>query len=274
MPEGPEIKQAADKIAKAIAHQPIESISFAFDHLKSFESALAQEHVISVTPRGKALLTRFSNQLSIYSHNQLYGVWYVRAAHSLPTTNRQLRLAIHTAKKSALLYSASDIAVLDDAELAAHPFLSKLGPDILDHDTTIAMVRDRLLNKRFQRRGFPTLLLDQHFVCGLGNYLRSEILFVAGVHPTLRPVDCTPDQIEQLATAAIALPRQSYATRGITNDLTLALQLKADGQPRRAYRHWVFSRAGQPCYRCGTSILKDTVGGRRVYYCPRCQPCP
>ncbi len=272
MPEGPEIKQAADKIAKAIAHQPIESISFAFDHLKSFESALAQERVISVTPRGKALLTRFSNQLSIYSHNQLYGVWYVRAAHSLPVTNRQLRLAIHTAQKSALLYSASDIAVLDDAELAAHPFLSKLGPDVLDHDTTVEMVRDLLLHKRFQRRGFPTLLLDQHFLCGLGNYLRSEILFVAGVHPTLRPVDCTPDQIEQLAAAAIALPRQSYATRGITNDLTLALQLKAAGHPRRVYRHWVFSRGGHPCYRCGTPILKDTVGGRRVYYCPSCQP--
>jgi endonuclease VIII len=272
MPEGPEIKRAADKIAKAIAHQPIESISFAFDSLKSYESVLAQAQVISVTPRGKALITRFSNQLSIYSHNQLYGVWYVRAAHSFPATNRQLRLAIHTAKKSALLYSASDILVLDDAELAAHPFLSKLGPDVLDLDTTAEMVCDRLLHKRFHRRGFPTLLLDQHFLSGLGNYLRSEILFVAGVHPTQRPVDCTSDQIEQLAAAAIALPRQSYATQGITNDLNIVAQLKAAGKPRRLYRHWVFSRAGQPCYRCDTPILKDTVGGRRVYYCPQCQP--
>jgi endonuclease VIII len=48
MPEGPEIKRAADKIAKAIAHQPIESISFAFDHLKSYEATLAQAQVISV----------------------------------------------------------------------------------------------------------------------------------------------------------------------------------------------------------------------------------
>jgi endonuclease VIII len=274
MPEGPEIKRAADKIAKAIAHQPIQSLYFAFDHLKGFEAALAQEQVISVTPRGKALLTRFSNQLSIYSHNQLYGVWYVRAAHSLPATNRQLRLAIHTTRKSALLYSASDIAVLDDAEVAAHPFLNKLGPDVLDADTTVEMVRDRLLQKQFHRRGLPTLLLDQQFLCGLGNYLRSEILFVAGLYPSLSPVDCTVAQIEQLAAAAIALPRQSYATQGITNDLHLAAQLKAAGKTRRAYRHWVFGRSGQPCYRCGTEILKDTVGGRRVYLCPQCQPRP
>ncbi len=274
MPEGPEIKRAADKIAKAIAHQPIQSLYFAFDSLKSFEATLAQEQVISVTPRGKALLTRFSNHLSIYSHNQLYGVWYIRAAHSFPTTKRQLRLAIHTAQKSALLYSASDIAVLNDAEVAAHPFLKTLGPDVLDADTTVEMVRDRLLHKQFYRRGFPTLLLDQRFLGGLGNYLRSEILFVAGVYPALRPVDCTEAQIEQLAAAAIALPRQSYATQGITNDLHLAAQMKAAGQSRRTYRHWVFGRNGQPCYRCGTEILKDTVGGRRVYFCPQCQPVP
>ena len=78
MPEGPEIKLAADRIARAIVDQPIHEIFFAFNHLKSYETALAQARVVSVKPRGKALLTRFTNHLSIYSHNQLYGVWYVR----------------------------------------------------------------------------------------------------------------------------------------------------------------------------------------------------
>ncbi len=271
MPEGPEIKLAADQIGKAIADQPITEIFFAFELLKPYQDILSAEQVIAVEPRGKALLIRFSNQLSIYSHNQLYGVWFIRPAYQYPPTNRQLRLAIHTAKKSALLYSASDIQVLNNDEIAAHPFLSKLGPDVLDPTTTIEMVRDRLLDKRFLRRSFPTLLLDQHFLSGLGNYLRSEILFVAGIYPTLRPIDCTDEQLEKLAVAAIALPRQSYATKGITNDLAIANQLKAAGKPRRLYRHWVFSRLEQPCYLCGTAILKETLGGRRVYYCPSCQ---
>lgn len=272
MPEGPEIKLAADRIAKAIVDQPIQGIFFAFDHLKSYETALAQARVVSVKPRGKALLTRFSNQLSIYSHNQLYGVWYVRKREDYPETQRQLRLAIHTPKKSALLYSASDICVLNDDEVAAHPFLRRLGPDVLDDRVTVEEVRDRLLDKRFARRSFPTLLLDQQFLCGLGNYLRSEILFVAGVDPLARPIDCSSDQIQRLAEAAIALPRQSYTTRGITNDLAIAQSLKAQGLPRRLYRHWVFGRQGQACYRCGTTIVKDIAGGRRVYFCPHCQP--
>jgi endonuclease VIII len=271
MPEGPEIKLAADRIAKVLVKQPIVEMFFAFEALKPYEKTLAQETIVSIQPRGKALLTRFSNELTIYSHNQLYGVWYVRKAQDYPVTNRQLRLAIHTPKKSALLYSASDIMVLNDHELDHHPFLQRLGPDILDDATTVAAVAERLVSKRFGRRGFPTLLLDQQFVCGLGNYLRSEVLFLAGIHPTKRPIDCTVEQIEKLAAAIVAVPRQSYATKGITNDLTVALALKAQGKPRWFYRHWVFSRSNLPCYGCGTPIVKDTVGGRRVYFCPECQ---
>jgi endonuclease-8 len=271
MPEGPEIKQAADKIAIAIVQQPLTGIFFAFDHLKPYEEILVGHQVTSVKPRGKALLTRFQNQLSIYSHNQLYGKWVIRAVHSYPTTNRQLRLALHTQKKSALLYSASDIEVLTDEQVATHPFLSRLGLDVLDESTTVEQVQERLLDKRFARRGLAGLLLDQQFLCGLGNYLRSEVLFVAGVHPTLRPVDCTVEQIAKLATAAIAISRQSYQTHGITNDLDIVAMLKQQGYLRRAYRHFVFSRNGQPCFVCGTEILKATLAGRRLYYCPMCQ---
>lgn len=271
MPEGPEIKQAADKIAIAIVHQPLTGIFFAFDNLKPYEKILVGQQVTSVKPRGKALLTRFQNQVSIYSHNQLYGKWVIRAAHSYPTTNRQLRLALHTQKKSALLYSASDIEVLTDDQVASHPFLSRLGLDVLDEATTVEQVQERLLDKRFARRGLAGSLLDQQFLCGLGNYLRSEVLFVAGVHPTLRPIDCTFEQLAKLAMGAIAVSRQSYQTHGITNDLDIVATLKQQGYPRRAYRHFVFNREGQPCFVCGTEILKATLAGRRLYYCPTCQ---
>ncbi|MGD1904424.1 MAG: endonuclease VIII [Leptolyngbyaceae cyanobacterium] len=274
MPEGPEIKRAADKIAKAISQQPITELFFAFDRLKRFEETLAAATVIAVEPRGKALLTRFDNHLNIYSHNQLYGVWMVRKVQSYPQTNRQLRLAIHTAKKSALLYSASDIEVLTDYECDHHPFLSRIGPDVLNPATTVEQVAQRLMEKRFYRRRLTTLLLDQQFLSGLGNYLRSEILFAAGIHPSLRPVDCTAAQIQQLAEQAIALPRQSYETGGITNDLARVAQLKAQGLRRSQYRFYVFSRAARACYQCGTSIIKEQIGGRRCYYCPNCQPRP
>lgn len=271
MPEGPEIRRAADKLEKAIAPEPISDIFFAFEHLKRYEEILKGDRVLDVQTYGKAMVIRFASQLNIYSHNQLYGIWYIRKPYDYPQTNRQLRLAIHNPRKSALLYSASDIAVLQNDELLIHPFLSRLGPDVLDQALTRDHLAERFLDKRFYRRGLPTLLLDQHFLCGLGNYLRSEVLFVAGVYPTLRPVDCTSGQIARLADAAIALSRQSYATAGITNELQRVAQLKQQGYKRHQYRFYVFTRDGLPCFICGTEICRAMVGGRRLYYCPTCQ---
>lgn len=271
MPEGPEIKIAADKIAKAIAFKPITEIFFAFEHLKPYEEILAKQLITRVDTRGKAMLIRFDNGLSIYTHNQLYGKWIIRQAYNYPETKRQLRLAIHNEQKSALLYSASDIDILDEDAIAIHPFLSRLGLDVLDSKITPKKVTARLLNKTFYRRRFTSLFLDQRFLAGVGNYLRSEILFVARIHPTLRPVDCSKEQISALAKAAIQVPQQSYQTQGITNDLKLVRRLKEQGYTRQNYRHWVFGREDRPCYICNTSIVKEISGSRRYYFCPYCQ---
>lgn len=271
MPEGPEIKQAADKIKAAITHSPVEEIFFAFERLKPYESQLKHRRITTVDTKGKAMLIRFDNELTIYSHNQLYGKWMIRKAYDYPKTNRQLRLAIHNHKNSALLYSASDIQVLDKDELALHPFLNRLGPDILDKTLNTEQIIDRLQDKKFSKKRFSTLFLDQHFLAGNGNYLRSEILFVARVHPNLRPIDCNNKQLHQLADAALTIPTQSYQTKGITNNLELVEELKAKGYKRQEYRHWVFGRESKPCFICNTSIIKDITGARRYYYCPQCQ---
>ena len=66
MPEGPEIRIAADKIAKAIALKPIEEMFFAFEHLKPYQEILAKQLVTGVDTKGKGMLIRFDNGLSIY----------------------------------------------------------------------------------------------------------------------------------------------------------------------------------------------------------------
>jgi len=271
MPEGPEIRQAADQIAAALVDRRVTEMFFAFDRLKPYESELVGHCVTAVRTRGKGMVICFSNQLYIYSHNQLYGRWYVRNHHSYPQTNRQLRLAIHNAKKSALLYSASDIEVLQPSELATHPFLSRIELDVLDEAVTVEQIEARFRDKRFYRRQLPILLLDQHFLGGLGNYLRSEILFVARVFPALRPIDCSSIQIHALAQAVLEVTQRSYLTKGITNDLAIAMQLKTQGHRRSDYRHSVFNRENRPCFVCETLIVKEILAGRRLYYCPHCQ---
>ena len=181
MPEGPEIKQSADQIAAALEGKPLKAVQLVWPALTSWEKELAQHRIVKVEARSKAMLLHWSNQMTLYSHNQLYGVWYVRKNGFTPKTNRALRLSITGPQKTAWLYSATDIALLDPDELAQHPYLLKLGPDVLHPQTDLKQVLAQYQDPRFRRRRLSTLLLDQGFLAGLGNYLRSEILFVAGV---------------------------------------------------------------------------------------------
>jgi len=274
MPEGPEIRRAADRLADVLVGRPLESVWFAFDGLRPYQDELRSSRIGAVETRGKAMLIRFDCERSVYSHNQLYGRWFVRRRGRRPKTRRQLRLAIETETHAALLYSASEIAVLADHALLEHPFLARIGPDLLTQRPAAKAIADRLEEKRFRARSLGALLLDQSFVAGLGNYLRSEILHVRGLHPNHRGRDLTRKQRIGLARAIRTLTERSYETGGVTNDLRRAERLKRKGLPRRAWRHHVFGRAGDPCPTCGEVIVREDHGSRRIYRCPSCQPAP
>jgi endonuclease-8 len=271
MPEGPEIRRAADRLARAVEGDIARAVSFGLPPLRRFGARLSGRRILRIRPRGKALLTTFEGGLTIYSHNQLYGRWVVARAGDRPRTTRELRLAIETATDAILLYSASDIAVLDAKGIATHPFLAKLGPDLLDDSTTPELVRAQLEDRRFAGRTLAALLLDQAFVAGIGNYLRSEMLHVAGVRAARRPKDLDDAERTALAGAIISVGRQAWKRAGVTNDWQRAQRLKAEGLSFEARRFHVFGRDGLPCWTCGEIVERTETGGRRLYTCPGCQ---
>ncbi len=258
---------------RAIAGLPTTRVHFGLPALMEWGQELTGRQVLEVETRGKAMLTHFEGGLTVYSHNQLYGKWIVCRPDRPPRTTRSLRLAIENDRRWALLYSASDIEVWPTQAMDDHPFLARLGPDALRRGLTGRAITRRLESDQFAGRSLAGLLLDQGFVAGLGNYLRSEILHVAGVHPRDRPRDLDHAHRRALGTAVLKVTRQSYRTGGITNDPGRARALKARGWSRRAYRHHVFGREGEPCFNCeADTISKSEWGGRRVYFCPTCQP--
>lgn len=271
MPEGPEIRRAADKVAKAVVGRPLERVYFGLPHLEVYAEPLGASKVEEVETRGKGMLTHFDCGLTVYSHNQLYGRWYVRKAGNAVKTGRQLRFAMYGDTHWALLYSASDINVVEREQVEEIPFIARVGPDCLHRDLRPSRVTKRLVSDRFKRRQLGHLLLDQAFIAGIGNYLRSEILFVAGLHPSMKGADCTQAEAKAFGKALVEVCRRSYRTGGITNDPKTAAQLKAQGWRRREYRHFVFRRGGEGCHQCGTEIVGTEVSGRHLSYCPCCQ---
>jgi endonuclease-8 len=271
LPEGPEIRRAADDIARVLVGLPVRRVSFSQPRLRHFGARFCGKAIIDVETRGKAILTHFDHGLTIYSHNQLYGVWKVVRAGAVPATGRSLRLAIHTIDHSALLYSASDISVWPTQDIDRHPFLARLGPDILSKNLHWKTIANRITSPEFAGRKLGSIMLDQSFIAGLGNYLRSEILFAAGLHPDLRPMDLSQKQVGGLARHTLQLSLRSYQTGGITNKPSREKVLKARGQSYEQRRFAVFGREGKPCYECGAPIGREDANSRPFYLCKHCQ---
>ncbi len=271
MPEGPEIRRAADQIARVLEGETVANVCFGQPRLQKYADPLRGHKVLSIETRGKALLTHFDHGLSIYSHNQLYGIWKVFKGHNLPKTNRAMRLLLQTGSHSAVLYSASDISVWKTQELATHPFLAKIGPDIMDPQLTWRNVAERLRAPRFANKELATLYLDQTFLAGNGNYLRSEILHDARLHPRARPAQLSRGDIGRLARSSLAISRRSYETGGFTIKPRLSASLRAQGLSRAWRRFYVFGREDYPCYTCHAHIRRSEIGHRRLYHCPVCQ---
>ncbi len=271
MPEGPEIRRAADEIAAVLEGQPVVKVSFSQPRLRHQGPRFTGQVVTRIETRGKAMLTHFNHGLTIYSHNQLYGVWKIADSGARPDTTRSLRLAIHTQRGSALLYSASDIGVWKTDDLDRHPFLSRLGPDILDPGLTWRTIADRIMEPAFARRKLGDTLLDQGFVAGLGNYLRSEILFAAQLPPHCQPQELGRGAIGRLARETLRLAKRSYATAGITNPPRRERALRLQGQSYEQRRFAVFGREGQPCYTCAEPIKRNDCNARPFYLCVGCQ---
>ncbi len=262
-------------MAEALVERETRDVYFAFTRLRKYRQRLIGSRVTAVETRGKAMLTCFDNDWVVYSHNQLYGRWYITSAGERPDTSRQLRLAIHNEAFSAWLFSASEIDVLSRKKLKQHPFLARIGPDLLSERPAPEQLVERLQSPEFRKRQLAGLLLDQGFVAGLGNYLRAEILTLAKLHPHCRPCDCSERELGRLARQIIDLTDRSYRTRGIVNPPRLVKRLKAEGLTRREqYRFNTYGREGQPCHYCGAEISSSNAGGRRMYYCPGCQPQP
>ncbi|RJU97995.1 MAG: endonuclease VIII [Candidatus Poseidoniales archaeon] len=272
MPEGPEIRRAADRIGKALVGKVVLDGQWPFPSLNQADELILGHEVLSVTSRAKAMLIRFSSGWTMYSHNQLYGRWTVHLKTTDHNSRRSLRAEFMTDKHAVRLWSATDIQLVPTAEENGIPFLQRLGPDVLDPAITSIKLQAHLREKKIYRKKGATLMLDQRCFAGLGNYLRSEILHAAGIHPDDRPCDLDDESLGRWATAIKEITQRAYLEKGVTVPTEVALSSKARGEPRRMWRHAVFCRNDRPCLTCGDLVLRKRYAGRRLDYCPSCQP--
>ena len=94
--------------------------------------------------------------------------------------------------------------------------------------------------------------MDQSAIAGVGNLLADEILWQARQDPRRPASDLSAEELDALRRATRKVIRDSVRLGGAhTGQLN----------PHRV-------RGGR-CPRCGTELMRDRIGGRTTYWCPK-----
>lgn len=179
-----------------------------------------------------------------------------------------VRVRLLTEDAVADLRGPTACELLDAAGVQA--VIDRLGPDPL---VDAFDVGERRFVERAGKRGVAIglLLMDQSVVSGIGNVYRAELLFRARVNPHTTGKLVPTDTLRALWRDWVELLRIGVETGQMMtmDDLDEAGYRRA--LARRADRHWVYKREGLPCRVCGTSIVLEEMGARKLYWCPVCQ---
>lgn len=212
---------------------------------------------------GKYLFCNFEIGLVLHVHLGLIGK-FRRHPSPPPDPVGEIRLRLEGPEATWDLSGPNRCELIPPEERDA--IVSRIGADPLRPDADVALAR-----KKFAASGraVGALMLDQTVIAGIGNVYRAEILFLCGIHPA-RPGRSIDDaKFACLWETSVELLRVGLRLgRIVTTDP------EEIGRPRSSMRNedrlYVYHR--EVCRRCGTTIATLPIGGRPIYYCPRCQP--
>jgi endonuclease-8 len=272
MPEGDTVFRAAQTLHRFMAGRLVTR----FDSVYPALTRIAEDHPIvgrtieAVSAKGKHLLMAFSGDLVLRTHLRMNGSWHIYPAGARwQRPARDMRVLVCTADACAVGFNIPVAELLSGRDLERHGQLRALGPDLLGDSFDRADAARRLR----ARGGDPIAdaLLNQRVMAGIGNVFKSEILFLAGVHPAT-PVSALADaELDRIVGIARDQLRANVMDRSQT--LSPATGRRTTRSLDPGAKLWVYSRGGKPCRRCGAAIASNKSGpdARVTYWCPDCQ---
>ena len=306
MPEGDTIFRAARTLHRALAGKVVTRFESVFPAL----TRVADDHPIvgrtieSVAARGKHLLMTFSARgvreesesvpaaketdrrgatasgggapraveeaLVLHTHMRMNGSWHIYPAGARwQRPSRDMRVIVGTSDAVAVGFNVPIADLLTPHQLARHKELQALGPDVLDSAFDRGEATRRIRAREHDAIG--DVLLNQRAIAGIGNVLKSEILFIAGVDPFTPVARLTDADVDRVIDVA----REQLAANVMDRLQTLhqSIGRRTTRSMHRGAKLWVYSRGGKPCRRCGATIRSKKTGldARLTYWCPECQ---
>lgn len=267
MPEGNVLHHIAHRFNDTFAGSPVEVTSpqGRFADAAALVNATTLESAEAI---GKHLLIDFAGAHTIWVHLGLIGQFkFLQAPVTKPDT---LRLRIADDDWAAELRGPQWCRLITPDERAE--VLAKSGPDPIREDANPEYAWTKMQRSK---KPIADLLMDQGVFAGVGNIYRAEVLFRHGIDPMTRSADIPRDVFDSMWADLRMMMRAGTATGRID---TVAPEHTPDimGREPRQDDHggevYVYRRAELGCLVCGTPIIFTEHSGRKLYWCPTCQP--
>jgi endonuclease VIII len=307
VPEGDSIFRAARTLHRALAGQVVTRFETAYAHLARVDAdaPIAGRTVVRCESAGKHLLVIFSGDLVLRTHMRMNGSWHIYRHDDRWWRGPQaMRIRIDTADWVAVAFDVPVAEFVTEREITRSGPIAALGPDLLAgarrggfldppwsgspappleggskdpplQDPPLQFDREEAVRRLYACGAMPIeqALLDQRVIAGIGNVFKSEVLFVAGVHPQT-PASALGDAgLGRIVDIAESLLRMNVGNAS-TGSITTVRSLKHSiGKAAPEDRLYVYGRTGRPCRKCGTAIMMRKTGSdvRSTYWCPKCQ---
>ncbi len=281
MPELPEVETVRRGLQENIVGRTIVKVEVGRERTvrrtsrEALIDGLTGVQVLKVSRRGKYLICDLDSGQKLMMHLRMSGRLIIAA----PTALRPLHthVVMHLAKndcvESELWFvdprTFGEVVVFDPDSIETQmPDLANLGVDPLVDDFTPETLRGLFKNRR---GNLKALLLNQHYIAGIGNIYADEILHLAKLRPDRLPGRLTNATLLGLHAAILKVLNHAVEAGGSTLKDTQYVDL--DGKTGNYQdQHKVYGRAGLPCLSCRKGrILMTSVAGRTTCYCSFCQ---
>lgn len=264
MPEGNELHRHALLQAELFAGRHV-TVAAPNERFADGAALLDGRKLRAIDAYGKHLFYDFGRGRQLHIHLGLYGK-FRDGEMPFPEAKGALRLRISTARHWLELRGPTACDVLNESGRKA--LVARIGPDPLRAEADPETAFQRILKSRSP---IGALLMDQSVVSGIGNIYRAELLFRSGIHPLRQGASVPGKALAKLWADAESLMRAGMVDRRIVTTRP-AHRPHPKGPAKRGETHYVYRRKGLPCFVCGTEILLQVFVGRKLYWCPVCQP--
>ena len=270
MPEWPDLHVLQRRITKAVAGRRVTKVRvhdpLVLRATRPFDEALEGRVLRDVAHRGRFLAFTFDDGAQVVVNPMLSGLFDL-----LPPATK-----IRATTAFALTFeNGTDLRYRDDTRMGKVYLLAPGASDAQvpqfssqgEEAGALSWTADEFAKRaKSTRRELRNLLIDDEFIAGIGNAYADEILWSAKLHPKRRVATLDDGEMDRLRGALHSVLERAAEI--------VEAQLPPElGTKIRTHMN-VRGRAGEPCPRCGTKIVRTRHGMHEMFVCPKCQPPP